>query len=164
VEDGEVTVELAETVTLPPLSGIARCRVVRRGDSKGVKVPLCSEAVSLDPEGMPGIYVARIVTTLYVSNVESSSNAKRFVPVSGQVKTPLVDNIVLPLGELRKLMCVAGGDGSEAITVCDDGVLNVGSGECQSKCLQGGSVTVATTSRRNDLQAQDSGSLPVENR
>ena len=41
VGDWEGTVELAETVTLSPLSGrIARCRVVRRGDSMGVKVPL----------------------------------------------------------------------------------------------------------------------------
>jgi hypothetical protein len=33
-EDWEGTVELAETVTIPPLSvRIARCRVIRRGDS-----------------------------------------------------------------------------------------------------------------------------------
>jgi hypothetical protein len=76
----------------------------------------------------------------------------------------LVDNIVLPPEELRKLMCVAGSDGSAAITVCDVGVFNVGSGECKPKCLESGSVPVATTSQRNDLQAQDSVSLPVENR
>jgi hypothetical protein len=76
----------------------------------------------------------------------------------------LVDNIVLPPEELRKLMCVVGGDGIAAITVCDGEVLNVLSGECQPKCLEGGGVPVAITSRRNDLQAQDSGSLPVENR
>jgi hypothetical protein len=40
VGDWKGTVELAETVLLPPLSGrIARCRVVRRGDSEVVKVP-----------------------------------------------------------------------------------------------------------------------------
>ena len=164
VGDWEGTVELAEAVTLPPLSGrIAQCRVVRRGDSMVDKVPLCNEAVSLDPEGLPGIYVARIVATLDVFDVESSLNAKRLKSFSGQQKSPLVDNIVLPPEELRKLKCVAGSDSSAAITVCDGGVLNVGSGECQPECLEGGSVPVATTSRRNDLQAHDSGSLPVEN-
>jgi hypothetical protein len=59
VGDWEGTVELTETVLLPPLSGrIARCRVIRRGDLEVVKVPRCNEAVSLDPEGLPGIYVA----------------------------------------------------------------------------------------------------------
>jgi len=38
-----------------------------------------------------------------------------------------------------------------------------GSGECLPKWPEGGSVPVATTSRRNDLQAHDSGSRPVEN-
>jgi hypothetical protein len=48
VEDWEGTVELAGTVTLPPLSGrTARCRVVRCGDSMVVnKVPRCNEVVS----------------------------------------------------------------------------------------------------------------------
>ena len=40
VEYWEGTVELAETVTVPPLSvRIARCRVVRRDGSANVKVP-----------------------------------------------------------------------------------------------------------------------------
>ena len=40
VEDWEGTVELAETVTVPPISvRIARCRVVGRDDSAVVKVP-----------------------------------------------------------------------------------------------------------------------------
>jgi len=45
VGDWEGTVELAEAVTVPPLSvSIARCRVVRRSDSAVDKVPR-SEAV-----------------------------------------------------------------------------------------------------------------------
>jgi hypothetical protein len=47
------------------------------------KVPRCNEVVSLDPEGLPGIYVARIVATLDVCDLMSSSNAKRMEPVSG---------------------------------------------------------------------------------
>jgi len=49
VEDWEGTVELAETLTVPPLSvRIARCRVVRRNDSVVVKVPR-NKAVLIDP-------------------------------------------------------------------------------------------------------------------
>jgi hypothetical protein len=168
VEDWEGTIELVETVTLPPLSGrIARCRVVRRGDSMVVdKVPWCNEAVSLDPEGLPGIYVARIVATLDVCDLMSSTDAKRMEPVSGR-KSPLGNNVVLPPEELLKIKgkqkIVAGCDGSTAITICDDGVLNVGSGECLPKCPEGGNVPVATKSRGNDLQAVSSGSFPVEN-
>ena len=71
-EDGEIvddwvgTVELAGTVTVPPLSArIARCRVVRRDDLTEVKVPR-NQVVMVDPECLPGIYVARIVATLEV--------------------------------------------------------------------------------------------------
>jgi hypothetical protein len=64
VRNWEGIIELAETVTVLPLSGrIARCRVIGLVDSMVDKVPLCNEAVSLDPEGLPGIYVARIVAT-----------------------------------------------------------------------------------------------------
>jgi len=63
VGDWEGTVELAEIVTVPPLSvRIARCRVVRRGDSAVVKVPR-NQAVFMNPEGLPGIYMARVVAT-----------------------------------------------------------------------------------------------------
>ena len=60
VGDWEGTAEFAETVTLPPLSGrIARCRVIRRGDSKVVKVPRCNEASSKWPGlGSIGVGVA----------------------------------------------------------------------------------------------------------
>ena len=59
------TVELAETVTVPPLSvRIARCRVVvRRNASATFEVPRNQE-VLVDPEGLPGVYMARIVATL----------------------------------------------------------------------------------------------------
>jgi hypothetical protein len=54
VEDWVGTVELAEAVTVPPLSGrIARCRVVRRSDLE-VEIPR-NQVVMVDPEGLPGI-------------------------------------------------------------------------------------------------------------
>jgi len=72
VEDWEGTVELAETVTVPPLSvRIARCRVVRRDVSTVVKVPWNQE-VLVDPEGLPGVYLVRIVATLE-GNMSSSN-------------------------------------------------------------------------------------------
>jgi len=96
----------------------------------------------------------RIVATLDVCDFMSSSNDKRIKPVSGQVSTPPK--------EFGKLKCVARSDGSAAVTICDGGVLNVGSGECLPKWPEGGSVPVVTTSHKDDLQA-DSGSVPVEN-
>ena len=73
VGDWEGTVELAKTVTVPPLSvRIALCRVVRRNTSATIKVPRNQE-VLVDPEGLPGVYMARIVATL--ENNMSSSNA-----------------------------------------------------------------------------------------
>jgi hypothetical protein len=67
VGDWEGTVELAETVTVPPLCArIARCPVIRRDNSAVVKAPR-NEAVLIDPEGLPGNYMARIVATLDAS-------------------------------------------------------------------------------------------------
>jgi hypothetical protein len=59
------TVELAEAVSVPPLSGrTARCRVVRRGDSTEFKAPR-NQVIMVDPEiWLPGIYIARVVATL----------------------------------------------------------------------------------------------------
>jgi hypothetical protein len=59
------TVELAEAVSVPPLSGrIARGRVVRRDDLTEFKAPP-NQVIMVDPEiWLPGIYIARIVATL----------------------------------------------------------------------------------------------------
>jgi hypothetical protein len=69
------TAELAESVSVPPLSGrIARSRVVRRGDSTEFKAPR-NQVVTVDPEiRLPGIYIAQVVATLSndVSNEISS--------------------------------------------------------------------------------------------
>jgi hypothetical protein len=70
------TVELAETVSVPPLSGrIARGRVVRRGDSADFKAPPKYELM-VEPvkRCLPGIYLARIVATVNckVDNIISS--------------------------------------------------------------------------------------------
>ena len=84
----QCTVELAEVVTLLPLSvRLAQCRVIRLGDSAVVKVPR-NEAVLIGPGGMPGIYIARISATLYVYDIKSSTNASGLdPPVVG--KSPL---------------------------------------------------------------------------
>ena len=68
VGDWEGTVELAETVTVHPLSvRIARCRVVRRDDSISDKAPryVLIDGFALPPN-LPGIYCARSVATLHV--------------------------------------------------------------------------------------------------
>ena len=58
-------------MTAPPLSGrVAHCRDFRRGVSAVVKVPR-KEAVLIEPEGLSGNYVARIVTTIDVCDVTS---------------------------------------------------------------------------------------------
>ena len=77
-------------MTVPPLSvRIARCRVVRRGDSLVVKVPR-NKAVFVDPEGLPGIYMARVVATLEGCNTESSLDASGSEPYVVNEKSPLV--------------------------------------------------------------------------
>jgi len=88
-EDWEGTVELAGAVTVPPLSArIDRCRVVRRDDSMVNivdKVPR-QQVVLIEPEGLPGILMARIVATL--SNCDASNASGLGPPVVE--KSPLV--------------------------------------------------------------------------
>jgi hypothetical protein len=93
--DWEGTVELAETVTVPPLSvRIARCRVVRRENSTVIKVPRNQE-VLVDPEGLPGVYLARLVATLDVNM--SSSNVGGSPPfMVNNRKSPLVESVISP--------------------------------------------------------------------
>ena len=156
VGDWEGTVELAETVTVPPLSvRIARCRVVvRRNASATFKVPRNQE-ILVDPGGLeiPGVYMARVVATL--ENKMSSSNAGGSYPLVVE-KSPLE-----PL-EILYSPCnkhVAGSDGSAFTTSCGD--RKAGSGEHLPELPKGG-LLAKTTGRREDLQAEDS-SLPVEN-
>jgi hypothetical protein len=131
VDDWEGTVELAETVMVPPLSvRIARCRVIRRDGPAVVKVPR-NEAVLIDPEGLPGIYIARIVAKLDVSNMSSLDASGSDPPV---VEKSLLMNINGPPSE----KCVAGSDGTTFVTSCDDDFLNVGSGECLPELLESG--------------------------
>jgi len=80
------------------------------------------------------------------------------------IKSSLVKFVFSPQDKF-----VAGSDGSldfaaEEIQHVTSSNGKTGSGECLPKSPEGGSVPVAITSRRNDLQAHDSGSLPVENR
>ena len=105
--DGWVgTVELAGTVTVPPLSArIARCRVVRRDDLTEVKVPR-NQVIMVDTQGLPGIYVARIVATLEVCDKSSFTDARGWNPLVG--KSPLV---VSPQKKCR----VAGSDSSKCV-------------------------------------------------
>jgi hypothetical protein len=118
-----------------------------------VKVPRNQE-VLVDPEGLPGVYMARVVTTM--ENCDSSVNVGGFTPVCGQCnKSPLVESVFSP-------RFVANGDGCPAGSPTGvGGFLKVGSGECLPELPEGGR-SVATIRHRDDLQAENS-SLPVEN-
>ena len=79
----EGTVELAETVTVSPLSvRIARCRVIRRDDSMIEKVPRNQE-VLVEPGGLPGIYIARVVPTFQGNELFKSANGCPYVVNKG---------------------------------------------------------------------------------
>ena len=156
-DDGEIvddwvgTVELSGTVTVPPLSArIARCRVVRRDDPTEVKVPR-NQVVTVDPECLPVIYVARIVATLEVYDKQSSFTDARgwntFVD-----KSPLVVS-------LQKYE-VASSDGSKCVASSD--VSKTDTGENHSQLPEGGLRGTATVPG-SDLQ-QVRNSLPIENK
>ena len=96
VEYWEGTVELAETVTVPPLSvRIARCRVIRRDGSADVKVPQ-KQVVIVDPEGTPGIYMARIIAALNGCSSVRSRNADGGEPYVVAEKSSLVESVSPP--------------------------------------------------------------------
>jgi hypothetical protein len=65
-------------------------------------------------------------------------------------KSPLVENIIVSPRE----KFFAGSDGGATVTVCD------GASECLPEWPEGGSLPVATTSRRDGLQAE-CGSFPL---
>jgi hypothetical protein len=153
VDDWEGTVELAKTVTVPPLSvRIARCRIVRRNVSTVVKVPR-NQVVLVDPEGLPGIIMAREVATLENGN-QSSLNVDGLPPFVVTKMSILVDVMCSP-----PECFVAGCDSRKFVTGSDGVVLKTGSGECLPELPEGG-LPVATTSRGNDLQTVK-GSRPV---
>ena len=155
---------------------IARSRVVRRDGSTVVKAPQNQE-VLVDPEGLPGVYMARVVATL--DNNMSSSNANGSDPYMVKEKSSLVQLKSSPRNKF-----VVNNDGIMLVPEQDSGFLSVGSsidaeygprrnptyrggmavggaGEYQPELPEGG-LPIATTSHRDDLQAESS-SLPVEN-
>jgi len=154
VGDWECTVELAETVTVPPLSlRIARCRVVRRDTSTVIKVPRNQE-VLVDPKGLPGVYLARIVATLQESM--SSSNAGDSTPfMVSKVKSPLVEFVSSPCDEEN-----VNRDDSRQFALRGDSISGSGTGECLTR-MTGGGLPVAATDHRDDPQIRRS-PLPVE--
>ena len=107
----------------------------------------------IDPEGLPGIYMARIVATLDVCDASNASGLDP--PVAG--KSPLVKVKESPHDHF-----VSGSDDNAPVTSSDGGFLKVGSGECLPELLKSG-APVAVTCHKGDLQAESS-SLPVENR
>jgi hypothetical protein len=112
----------------------------------------------VEPEGSPGVYMARLVATL--ENKMSSLNVPGSEPMVGKsslVAVPL-DKLVARKGGSRFIVSSNGGT---FVTRDDVGILNAGSGECQPE-LPEGDLPVAITSHRKDLQAGD-GSRPVEN-
>jgi len=167
VGDWEGTLELAEAVTVPPLSvRIAWCRVVRRNASTVVKVPRNQE-VLVDSEGLPGVLVAWRVATL--DGIMSSMNAGGSPPfMVNIVKSPLVKSVFSP----HDKFVVSSGSYAH-VPEQDCGFLNVGSHLQMQKMavggtgeslpeLPGGGLPAATTRHRDDLQVESS-SLPVEN-
>ena len=163
--DWEGTVGLAATVTVPLLSvRIARCRVVRRDDSVVVKAPRYQEVLVVTFYNLPGVYMAQLVATLESCNMSSSnvSGSPPFVVNSG--KSPLVTcNSMLSSPDVFPCnKFIASCDGSVLTISNDDGLTGSGTGECMPE-LPEGNLPVATTSHRNDLQAE-CGSFPVDNR
>jgi hypothetical protein len=112
--------------------------------------------VLVDPEGLPGVYMARIVATLE-SNL-SSSNAGDSTPLVVK-KSPLepVEILSSPRDEHA-----VKSDDSAFPSVTIRGSRKTGLGEGQPELPEGG-LPATTTSPRSDLQAVSS-SLPVENR
>jgi len=160
VGDWEGTVELAETVTVPPLSvRIARCRVIRRDDPMVGKVPRNQE-ILVEPGGLPGVYMARVVATLQ-GNVSSSKVLPVYCPDVVHRMSSLVESVFSPLGILNTCdTFVAGSDGDIAADVTSSNE-EAGMGECLPQ-MPGGGLSDTTTSQGNDLQAEE-GSRPVEN-
>jgi len=132
---------------------LVRCRVVRRNASATVKVPWNQEML-VEPEGLLGAYMARIVSTL--QDNMSSSNTGGAPPLVVE-KSPLepLKSVSSPRGKF-----VTRSDGNAFDTIRSDS--KNGSGECLPE-LPEGSLLATTTSHMNDLQAASS-SLPVENR
>jgi len=188
VGDWEGTVELAETVTVPPLSvRIARCRVVRRGDPISDKAPryVLIDGFAL-PTNLSGIYCARSVATLtnviecqrfaspvarnallveaYASNVMYSPPNK--VDAIGKQVSPVVPaGSVSPHGTSTRHGLTHGGV-SVHVTRCfscgDDVTLYAG--ECQPKCPDSGlRIATAGPYDQRDLQCIAPPSPPVEN-
>jgi hypothetical protein len=130
---------------------------VRRKDEAVIKVTR-NEVVLVDPEGLPGIYMARIEATL---DTMSSVNASGLAP-SVVKKSPSEENEVHPC-----IKGVAGSDGvtrsngNAPVTSGDGGFLKASAGECRPE-LPEGALRVATSSHKDDLQTVHS-SLPVEN-
>ena len=96
----------------------------------------------VDPAGLPGIYMARILATL---NTLSSANASRLAqPVVR--KSPLEENKVPP--------CIQGvvtsSKGNATVTSSDGGALKVSAGECRQELPVCG-LWAATTSHKGDL-------------
>jgi len=132
-----------------------------------LKIPRNQE-VLVDPEGLPGVYLAHIVATLEYS--KSSLNVSGSPPFMVNTEKSLLVKSVFSTGDQvdKPVVC---GDGSKFVASCngcspvtenDGGFLKVGSDECLPKSPEGG-LPVAATSHRDDLQAESS-SLPVENR
>jgi hypothetical protein len=129
--------------------------------------------VFVDPEGLPGIYMARVVATLEGCSTVSSLDANRFGAIVVNEKSPLMKSLFSPPDKyvdkcVKSDTCV-----NDYTAVRGSGVLNVGSGECLPRLLGDGAPDAATdpwavdhgsVDHWGDLQASNRcGSLPVEN-
>jgi hypothetical protein len=121
-----------------------------------VKVPQNQE-VLVDPDGLPGVYMARVVATLQ-DTLSSSNVGDSPSYVVTLEKSSLVKSVFSPQGKF-----VESSDGSVDVTAdvtSSNG--KASSGECLPNLPESG-LPVVTTSHTDDLQAEDS-SHPVENR
>jgi len=115
------------------------------------KIPR-QQVVLIEPEGLPGILMARIVATF--CNCDASNASGLGPPVVG--KSPLVIKRISPCETVVPEIV-----DDTFVTDSNDGFLKVGAGECLSELADSGS-RVVTTSLEKDLQAVVS-SLPVGN-
>jgi hypothetical protein len=152
VEDWVGTVELAEAVTVPTLSGrIARCRVFRRSDLE-VEIPR-NQVVIVDPEGLPGIYMARVVATL--NDCTRNSVSSSLAPAARTrwsedfIGIKCTSDVRLPPDKMENLEEQCRLDGEGKLRENPSGIRKItGSGECQPELPDGSLLKLASSPER----------------
>jgi len=114
----------------------------------------------VEPGGLPGVYMARVVVMLQ-SNLPQGKSTSGYLSVCGRKKSSLVESVSSPFSKVNTYNTfVAGSDGDIAADVSSSNG-EAGMGEHLPQMPEGG-LSDTTTSRGNDLQAEED-SRPVEN-